>query len=68
MIESKTWDTRDEVLFIKKLGCVHEETKKHKAKALEGYINACYKRVNWGDIDISIVLREARQQLLKVKA
>jgi len=62
------WDTERELQYIRKgIGFYttpeQGSVKAHIKAILEGYIKACKKRVNWGQIDKDAVIKAANSRL-----
>lgn len=62
-------ETAYEIEFIKSLGTNNEESGKiPRADLLQGYVDGCAKRVRWGSINRSKVLRFAYSELSRERA
>jgi hypothetical protein len=65
------WYTRDEKKFLEGIGTYNSNNSRikftTKEKLLEGYIEGCQKRVDWGDIDKVEIIEFAKVQLAELK-
>jgi len=65
------WHIHDEKRFLKGIGTYNNWNLRIKSptkeKLLEGYIEGCQKRVDWGDIDKDEIIGFAKEQLAELK-
>ena len=65
------WHTHDEKRFLEGIGTYNNKNSlikfTTKEKLLEGYIEGCQKRVDWGDIDKGEIIGFAKEQLAELK-
>jgi hypothetical protein len=65
------WYTRDEKQFLEGMGTHNTKNSEikftTKEKLLEGYLQGCQKRVNWGGLDKGEIIEFAKEQLAELK-
>jgi len=61
---SANYSTKAELKFIDGLGS-WSELKTRNSALLAGYLDGCFKRINWGEIDYLEVIRYATKLLEK---
>jgi len=59
---SASHSTKAELKFIDTIG-EHSELRVRRSALLAGYLDGCFKRVRWGDIDYMEVIAYATEQL-----
>jgi hypothetical protein len=64
-----TWNTADEILWLKRIGQVHEHTRlMDEAELLARYLDGARRRSNWGWVNKAQVVRHVAQRIATLTA
>lgn len=61
---NRKWDTSDELLYLQRIGKIHESTRSMtRAEMLELYLAGLEKRVDWGNLNRDKIISAAKTHL-----